>query len=97
MHHCTFRSQKRWTPISKTTYFTKKVLFIQPNFRMTFFVTVTSLHILIHHCTFYSPLHVKTNPESWCSSSLHILIHHCTFYAPLHVKTNPESWCSPGT
>jgi len=67
IRHCTFRSQKLdsnfWT-----TLFTKKCLFIQPNFRMTVFVTahadsLSSLHISIHHYTFCASLHVKTGPE----------------------------------
>src|SRR6218665_468041 len=44
----------------------KKFLFIQPNFRMTFFChctnSLSSLHILIHHYTFCASLHVKTSP-----------------------------------
>src|SRR6218665_1675077 len=56
--------------------FTQKILFIQPNFRMTFFChctnSLSSLHISIHPCTFrFIPAHFD--------SSLHISMHACTF------------------
>ena len=46
IHHCTFRSQKLDSNLW-TTFFTQKFLFIQPNFRTTFFVTAQTIIIII--------------------------------------------------
>ena len=80
IHHCTFLSQTLdsnfWT-----TFFTKKFLFLYPNFRTTFFChcanSLSSLHIWIHHCTFCASLHVKTSPASLTISTTNTIHLNC--------------------
>ena len=92
IHHCTFRSQKLDSKFW-TTLFTKKFLFILPNFQMTICChctnSLSSLHISIHHCTFCASLHVKTSPALWYKQSW------TTFWIPSKAGTQHPwiSWC----
>jgi len=65
IHHCTFRSQKLDSNFWTNFLLKKFLLFYPAKFPTYLFChctnSVSSLHILIHHCTFFASLHVKTS------------------------------------
>jgi len=64
IHHCTFRVQN-----FRLLFFTKKIIFIQPNFEFCSFRPLDRWSLLhktaFHYCTFCASPHVKTGCGTW--------------------------------